>query len=291
MYSGSAPKRPYRGRFAPSPSGPLHFGSLLAALTSYLQARSQQGQWLLRIEDLDPPREQAGAADSILRTLDAFGLHWDETVVYQSQRHRRYDEVLAQLSAQALLYRCQCSRLRLQSLEGYDRHCLKQPPSQAQRCAWRLQHLTPFDQFQDEFLGQICVPRSEQDDFIVKRKDGYYAYQLAVVIDDADSHISQVVRGSDLLLATGRQLYLYQCLSLPAPSFAHLPVATLAGRKLSKQNQAPALDLKHIPQLLQQALAFLGQAIPDQDFPSIMLQQASLNWQPALIPKQLSLSL
>lgn len=291
MDSALPRERPYRGRFAPSPSGPLHFGSLIAALASYLQAKSRHGQWLVRIEDLDPPREQPGASDAILRTLDAFGLHWDEPVLYQSLRHDRYRAALAQLSAQGLLYRCQCNRLRLQQLsQGYDRHCLLQPPT-TEPCAWRVLHRDPIDRYLDGLLGEVLIPAHEQDDFIVQRKDGQYAYQLAVVVDDAESRITEVVRGSDLLLATGRQLYLYRQLQQRAPDFVHVPVVELGGRKLSKQNQAPALDSAQAPRLLQQALRFLNQPEVDRDRPEIMLRQASQQWQVASIPRCQSLSL
>ncbi|MBP8172674.1 MAG: tRNA glutamyl-Q(34) synthetase GluQRS [Aeromonadaceae bacterium] len=281
----------YTGRFAPSPSGPLHFGSLIAALGSYLQARHQGGRWLVRMEDLDPPREVPGAADEILRTLERFGLQWDGPVLYQSQRHERYQAILDALHQQGLTYHCQCSRARIQQLGGfYDGHCrhLRLP---ATGSAVRLHLDTPVFGFADQLLGQIQVGGAlATEDFILKRRDGLFAYNLAVVIDDADSGVTQVVRGADLLEPTVRQIALYRLLQRPEPTWLHLPLALQAGGlKLSKQNHAPALPVGQEQALLWQALDFLGQA------PDPALRQATLpellswaidHWQRLNIPTQ-----
>ncbi|MBU3823830.1 MAG: tRNA glutamyl-Q(34) synthetase GluQRS [Candidatus Oceanisphaera merdipullorum] len=285
--NNSAPK-PYIGRFAPSPSGPLHFGSLIAALGSYLQAKRHQGSWLLRIEDLDPPREVSGAADNILFTLDAFGLHWDGPLVYQSQRLGAYQAVLDEWTSQGLTYYCHCSRKMIAEGGGfYSGHCraLRLGPSQA---ATRLVMTNPVYEFADQLQGCVKIPRAlAEEDFIVRRRDGFYAYNLAVVLDDADAGITEVVRGADLLEPTGRQISLYQKLKAPIPSWLHLPLATLAGNKLSKQNHATALDLNQASRQLCQALAFLGQAPPTtlwQEDVKVVLNWAIAHWQLPQVP-------
>ena len=281
----------YRGRFAPSPSGPLHFGSLIAAVGSYLQARSQQGRWLVRIEDLDPPREVSGAADSILRTLETYGLLWDETVVYQSQRHARYQSVLDEFYRRGLTYHCACSRARIQALGGfYDGHCrpLGLP---AEGSSVRLRMSDPVYGFDDQLLGHIQVPAAlAEEDFILKRRDGLFAYNLAVVIDDADSGITEVVRGADLIEPTVRQIALYRLLGAAEPGWLHLPLALQPnGLKLSKQNHAPALSGAAVSPTLCQALTFLGQHPPPEmvgESPQVVLDWACAHWQPEKIPMQ-----
>lgn len=257
----------YTGRFAPSPSGSLHFGSLLAALASFLDARAHDGRWLLRIEDLDPPREQAGADQWIQQTLAAHGLLWDGEPIYQSRRHAAYDEALTQLSTQGLSYRCNCTRQRLHGLgQCYDRHCYHHPPPADQPAALRFRAPDEMVVFDDRVLGEqrqnLCV----EGDGIVRRKDGLYAYMLAVVVDDHLDGINAVVRGADILPATGRQLALWQALgSSPPPTYAHIPLALAEdGRKLSKQNGAPALDNTRPASNLYQALAALQQAPPPE---------------------------
>lgn len=256
----------YTGRFAPSPSGPLHFGSLIAAVGSYLQARAQGGRWLVRIEDLDPPREVPGAADLILRTLDSYGLHWDGEVVYQSRRHPRYQQVLDELGRRGMTYHCDCSRARIQDAGGYySGYCRSRGLGGAGH-AIRLRMDRPVYAFDDRLLGRISVPAAlAEEDFILKRRDGLFAYNLAVVIDDADSGITEVVRGADLIEPTVRQIALYRLLGRNEPSWLHLPLALQAdGRKLSKQNHAPALSQRQISQTLWQALFFLGQQPPPE---------------------------
>lgn len=261
-----SPDRPYVGRFAPSPSGPLHFGSLVAALGSFLQARSRQGHWLVRIEDIDPPREMPGAAGLILQTLEDHGLAWDGEVMYQSRRHERYDEIIARLYDAGDLYWCRCTRREIMASGGfYNGHC-RTLGLAAEGCAARLRQHHPVYRFEDALQGEITVPAAlAEEDFIVRRRDGLYAYNLAVVVDDMDSGITEIVRGADLLEPTVRQIALYQTLGAPVPAWVHLPLAVLAdGNKLSKQNHAPALARDERSQALWQALAFLGQCPPPE---------------------------
>ncbi|MFM4965852.1 tRNA glutamyl-Q(34) synthetase GluQRS [Aeromonas bivalvium] len=256
---------PYVGRFAPSPSGPLHFGSLVAALGSFLQARSRGGRWLVRIEDLDPPREMAGAASLILQALEAYGLEWDGEVVYQSRRHDRYDEIIARLYRDGGLYWCRCTRREIAARGGlYNGHC-RELGLAPQGCAARIRQRHPVYGFQDGLLGAIQVaPALAEEDFIIRRRDGLYAYNLAVVVDDMDAGITEIVRGADLLEPTVRQIALYQALGAEVPAWVHLPLAVLGdGNKLSKQNHAPALCLDEVRPTLIQALHFLGQQPPE----------------------------
>ncbi|MGM3175946.1 tRNA glutamyl-Q(34) synthetase GluQRS [Dickeya lacustris] len=257
--------RPYVGRFAPSPSGDLHFGSLIAALGSFLQARACHGRWLVRIEDIDPPREVPGAASRILRQLEHYGLCWDGDVLYQSQRHARYRDVLEQLQQQGDSYYCTCTRQRIQQLGGhYDGHCRERhlPPENAAR---RLYQRHPVLGFDDRLRGWITAdPALAQEDFIIHRRDGLFAYNLAVVVDDHDQGVTEIVRGADLIEPTVRQLSLYQLLGYAAPCYVHLPLAlNQDGHKLSKQNHAPALPEGDPRRTLMQALAFLRQPLPD----------------------------
>ncbi|NOU51628.1 tRNA glutamyl-Q(34) synthetase GluQRS [Pseudoalteromonas sp. JBTF-M23] len=287
----------YRGRFAPSPSGPLHFGSLIAALASYLSAKSQQGQWLVRIEDIDTPRVVKGADSDILHTLEAFGLHWDETVVYQSQRHALYEESLALLEQQSLVYACQCTRKEIKLRGGfYDNHCrLLNLPFAGN--AWRLQQNFPIETFNDQIQGQVHIPKKiAHEDYIVKRRDGLFAYQLVVVLDDIEQHITHVVRGADLLEPTARQLGLFQQLGHPAPHYAHVPLAVAKpGFKLSKQNHAPAIDKRNPKPATLSALHFLGfnppSELDDANIEEILMwatQSFSLNTIPKVLEKPIN---
>lgn len=269
----------YRGRFAPSPTGPLHFGSLVSALASYLDAHHHNGQWLVRMEDLDPPREQAGAADSILRCLEDHGLYWDEPVVYQSQRYALYEAYLSHLSNRQLLYPCNCTRQDLQAMGGiYNGRCRHRQVDTSQPHALRLKlydipTLYPESQptpeelcFIDLIQGPQCQQlRYEAGDQILKRKDGLYAYQLAVVVDDIEQRITHIIRGADLLDVTARQIFLFKLLGASVPQFGHVTLATQPnGQKLSKQNLAPALDTHDASNNLWQALAFLQQQPPQE---------------------------
>lgn len=257
----------YRGRFAPSPSGLLHFGSLISALASFLDAKAavdfqgNQGQWLVRLEDIDPPREQAGASTAILSTLEAFGLHWDEQVLYQSQQSELYQHLLNSLQQHNFSYYCQCTRSEVKALGGiYQGHCrhLNMPP---QNSATRLINQKGIYHFEDIFQGRVfCDKVLAEEDFIIHRKDGLFAYQLAVVHDDIFQNITHVIRGCDLLEPTTRQLTLFATLNKFAPQYGHVPLAlTTQGYKLSKQNNAPAIDINNPQPTLIAALDFLGQ--------------------------------
>lgn len=254
----------YVGRFAPSPSGPLHFGSLIAALGSYFQAKSSQGQWLVRIEDLDPPREQPGAADSILRTLEAYQLGWDGEVVYQSQRHGLYQAQIDKWLNSGEAYYCRCTRKQIKAMGGfYNGHCRPLQISDSTDCAVRLHIQQPVTEFNDLKHGRIQLPSAlAAEDFIIRRRDGLYAYNLAVVLDDIDQGVTEVVRGADLIEPTGRQMSLYHQLNQPLISYLHLPLALDSnGNKLSKQNHAPAIDALDTKATLLDAMACLGFAI------------------------------
>lgn len=287
----------YTGRFAPSPTGVLHFGSLLAALASFLDARSNRGRWLLRIEDLDPPREQPGASDNIIRTLEQFGFHWDGPIAYQSDRHALYRHHLKQLLQSNQAYRCACSRRQLtqrEALHHYDGHCQRHPPDAGLRCAVRL-HVdeTRQWQFTDGIQGQRLYPPGALGDFILYRRDGFYAYHLAVVCDDIDQRVTHIVRGADLVDETPRHLALYASLNRPVPSYSHIPLLTNAeGQKLSKQTLAPALELgpAAISHELYRALQLLGQHPPgelDGAPASELLAWGVCHWQPSQVPATL----
>lgn len=261
----------YVGRFAPSPSGPLHFGSLIAALSSYLDAKAHQGTWLVRIEDVDPPRVQPGATDAILRTLEQHALHWDGDVMYQRERFDAYQAVLDSLKDKHLAYPCDCNRQRLTRLGGiYDGHCLRHPPAPDAIVAYRMKLASspeaPCDNeryFVDLFQGEQHQSLLAAGDQILKRRDGFYAYQLAVVVDDIAQGVTHIVRGADLLEVTARQQRLFTLLGSTPPAFGHVPLAMQAnGQKLSKQNQAPAVDDTTASTNLWRALQFLGQNPP-----------------------------
>ncbi|MDK1288790.1 tRNA glutamyl-Q(34) synthetase GluQRS [Pseudoalteromonas umbrosa] len=250
----------YRGRFAPSPSGALHFGSLIAALASYIDAKANHGKWLVRMEDIDTPRVVRGAADDILATLEAYGLYWDEEVVYQSQRHSLYQDILTDLMSTSDVYACTCTRKQIKQRGGfYDNHC-RVSQNQFENNALRLKQNFPVYQFEDALQGRVSIPELiALEDYIVKRRDGLYAYQLVVVVDDIEQKISHVVRGADLLEPTARQLSLFNQLNATPPSYLHVPLAVAEpGFKLSKQNHAPAIDNKMPLPALKAALSFLG---------------------------------
>ncbi len=258
-----------KGRFAPSPTGPLHFGSLIAAVGSYLSAKSKSGQWLVRMEDLDPPREMKGAADEILRTLEAYGFEWSGEVMYQSRRRDAYENALEILRHQGALYPCACTRKEIadssiRGIEGsvYPGTCRAGMPSGRAARALRVRTDGAQIEFTDRLQGaQQSLLEREIGDFVAKRADGFYAYQLAVVVDDAEQGITEVVRGADLLASTARQIHLQGLLNVPTPSYLHLPAAVnAAGEKLSKQTFAPALPRAEPVAMLWRALDFLGQS-------------------------------
>lgn len=278
----------YTGRFAPSPSGELHFGSLIAALGSYLQARAKNGIWHVRIEDIDPPREVPGAADTILRQLERYGLHWDGDVLWQSQRHEAYREHLAWLHEQGLCYYCTCTRARIHAVGGiYDGHCrdLRLP---AQYAALRIRQTRPVLEFYDQLRGTLVADEPlAREDFIIHRRDGLFAYNLAVVVDDRFQGVSEIVRGADLIEPTVRQISLYQHFGWQAPDYLHLPLALNAeGNKLSKQNHAPALPEGDPRPEIIRALMFLNQDV-EQEWRALsiddLLKQAVVNWKPEKI--------
>ena len=280
----------YIGRFAPSPSGELHFGSLIAALGSYLQARARQGKWLVRIEDIDPPREVPGAAETILRQLEHYGFHWDDDVLWQSQRHDAYRERLAWLAEQGLSYNCTCTRARIQSVGGvYDGHCrtLHNGPENA---AVRLIQRSPVTQFTDVLSGTLQADeRLAREDFIIHRRDGLFAYNLAVVVDDHFQGVTEIVRGADLVEPTVRQISLYQQFGWTVPDYIHLPLAVNEqGNKLSKQNHAPALPDGDPRPVLIDALRFLNQNVT-QEWQDLsldeLLKRAVAGWTLMAVPK------
>lgn len=255
MMIGNAAHRRYRGRFAPSPSGPLHQGSLVSALASYLDARAHAGMWLVRIEDIDTPRTMPGAAEHILQTLHRLGMHWDETPVWQSARTALYQRALTCLGTAGLLYPCGCTRREIADslLHAHARHTTLAYPGTCRdglrgkpARAWRIR--TPDDDaailFDDRWqLAQRQDLATEVGDFILKRADGLWAYQLAVVVDDAQQGITDIVRGEDLLDSTARQIYLQRCLGYSTPTYLHVPlVVNEQGEKLSKQTGAPPID-------------------------------------------------
>ncbi|PKO46217.1 MAG: tRNA glutamyl-Q(34) synthetase GluQRS [Betaproteobacteria bacterium HGW-Betaproteobacteria-22] len=288
----------YIGRFAPSPTGPLHFGSLVAAVASFCEAKAHRGHWLVRMEDLDKPREIKGAADTILHQLEAFGFEWQGKVIYQSLRHDAYAEVLQQLKNKKLVYPCTCTRKEIADnshqlgVDGviYPQTCLKHPLKPHVTAAWRIKTNQAEISFNDAIQGNIRQMLSQQiGDFILKRADGLFAYQLAVVVDDAAQGITHIVRGADLLDSTPRQIYLQQMLSYNTQQYAHIPVANdVAGQKLSKQTLAEPIDTNDASVTLWKALHFLGQQPPDE-IKNVILAEvwhwALTHWNLAYIPK------
>ncbi|WP_419812838.1 tRNA glutamyl-Q(34) synthetase GluQRS [Bacterioplanoides sp.] len=255
----------YIGRFAPSPTGPLHFGSLLAALASYLDARHHHGQWLVRIEDLDPPREDPHAAHQILTILEAYQLHWDSEVRYQSQRSEAYQQVLEQLIDQSQVFPCACSRKQLNGALHSGVCQLADHFRDHQDFAWRFAVGSGECHFDDQLQGHYSESLDRDiGDFVVKRRDGPWSYQLAVVADDADQKVTHVVRGIDLIDSTLRQQQLQRALGYAVPQYAHIPVALETnGQKLSKQNLATALQPDDSGNTLWNALHWLNQSPPD----------------------------
>jgi glutamyl-Q tRNA(Asp) synthetase len=284
----------YRGRFAPSPTGPLHLGSLIAALASYLDARHHGGAWLVRMEDLDPPREVAGAADEILQGLQKHGMHWDGDVQFQSERGTAYAAALRELALAGHLFHCDCTRARVGPGGSCQGGCRQRQDALREPTAIRV--TIPADchiEFEDQVQGVIgAALGADGADFVVKRKDGLDAYQLAVVVDDAWQGITHIIRGSDLLDSTARQIFLQQVLGYPTPHYSHIPVITdQAGIKFSKQSHAPAMDDREAPANLRAALQFLQQAAPPAhlDTPGKILASACRNWAPQNIPATLSI--
>lgn len=284
----------YIGRFAPTPSGFLHFGSLVAALASWLDARAVGGRWLLRMEDIDPPREAPGARDAILQTLERYALEWDGEVVYQSQRHDPYAEVVDRLFRQGLAYACTCSRKQLEAFNGiYPGFCRNAGHGRA-NAAIRLRVPELSYHFTDRVQGRFEQHLGrEVGDFVIQRRDGLYAYQLAVVLDDAWQGVTDIVRGADLLDNTPRQLYLQELLGFSQPRYLHIPLITQPdGHKLGKSYRSPPLAPEQATPLLLRALRALGQATDpalDTASPAEVLAVARQQWRVQAIARQMTL--
>lgn len=284
------PPSSYIGRFAPTPSGYLHFGSLLAAVASYLDARHHQGRWLVRIEDLDTPRNLPGASEHILRTLEAYGLHWDGEVIRQSDRLARYQQTIDDWLAMGLAYYCDCPRREIIAHDGvYPGSCRTRQLPAAPSHAVRVQvEKTPL-QFEDRLQGPISQNLNGAcGDFIIRRRDGIIAYQLAVVIDDIDQGVTDVVRGADLLDSTPRQLWLYQLLQHPPPRYLHVPlIMRHDGEKLSKRLGSAPLEADQAIATLYRALGILVPNLPASLCTAPVGQQlewAIAHWNPLCLP-------
>lgn len=280
--------KPYRGRFAPSPTGPLHLGSLLAAMGSWLMARQAWGQWLVRIEDIDPLREIDGAAKGQIETLKRFGMESDLPVLWQSTRGERYGEILQKLMDSGHAFHCFCSRKDLLESQGVHRMCITK--NAESKPAVRLRTPDVTIQFHDLVQGQFSQNLGrEVGDFVIKRADGFWAYQLAVVVDDGEQEISHIVRGMDLLESTPRQIYLQRLLGLPTPEYAHLPIVTDAsGQKLSKSLAAFPLDHKDPIPAMRMMWKLLGQDTknwPAAGKPEGLLLQAITRFNATKIPR------
>jgi glutamyl-Q tRNA(Asp) synthetase len=281
----------YVGRFAPSPTGPLHFGSLITAVASYCDAKANQGKWLVRIEDTDIPRIFPNSETHILSCIDAFQFEPDAEIIFQKDRFEIYEQVLEQLKQSDAIYACQCTRKILGSNHIYAGTCRDlnlEFTDQAVRLKVTDQQIC----FQDLLQGQLCSNlKYDLGDFVLKRRDGIISYQLAVVVDDYLQGITHVVRGADLLDNTVRQIWLGSLLNYPSLNYMHLPLAMNdQGQKLSKQNLAQALDINQAPELLLQAILALGQSAIELDQPRIMLQQAVQQWDINRIPKGIHLN-
>lgn len=281
----------YVGRFAPSPTGPLHLGSLLAAVASYLDARAQGGRWLVRMEDLDPPREPEGSAELILQQLQDLGLNWDEDVLFQSSRLEAYAKTLGQLESDSLCYPCDCTRPQIREMGNvYDGSCRQRETPPEKPYAIRLRTEAIEIGFADAIQGHFSQ-RLDQEvgDFILRRKDELFAYQLAVVADDHLQGITHIVRGWDLLDSTPRQIYLQRCLGFKQPLYAHIPIIVDAqGQKLSKQAFAPSIETDQAADLIYQTLLLLGQEPTPElkgEACSTQLEWATENWELQSVPK------
>jgi glutamyl-Q tRNA(Asp) synthetase len=284
----------YRGRFAPTPSGPLHFGSLVAAVASYLDARHHNGKWFMRIDDIDQPRQQPGAVESILSTLEKLGFAWDGEVLYQSHRTERYQALLDELTSRQLAYPCSCSRKEIAAsakmgVDGlvYPGSCRSGMRKGASQYSYRVitdSRLIGFnDRIQGDYSQQLDL---DIGDFVLKRADGLFAYQLAIVADDDDQKINSVVRGRDLLVSTPRQIYLQQLLGMETPEYAHVPlVLDHSGNKLSKSDAAHPVDTKRPLETLGLALDFLGQPAVESDTIDSFWKQAISHWSIEQVPR------
>lgn len=291
------PHTPIIGRFAPTPSGPLHFGSLVTALASYCQAKSQQGHWLIRIEDVDTPRVVDGSLGQILNDLETFGFEWDGEIIFQSDGFDRYEEILQQLLTGGQAYACECSRRILRQAKAkagslgliYPGTCRSKQLGQINHSIRINTEHAGISAYRDLLYGQVEFNISAKiGDFVIRRADNIYAYHLAVVLDDEIQGINQVVRGADLLEATCLHLYLQQLLGYRAPEYLHIPlVRNKKGDKLSKQTGATALDTSQAADLLVRALRILGQPVVqglDQGTASEVVAHAVKSWDYKRIP-------
>ena len=279
---------PYTGRFAPSPSGQLHFGSLVTALASYLDARHHHGTWRVRMEDIDEPRCIAGVDKTILNTLDVHGLHWDDAVLYQTQQHERYQDTVNSLIADKKAYYCTCTRKQIKAQGGRYMGTCRGNHAYRNDAAIRLMLSTALPSFDDGIQGQIIPTHAFAEDIIIKRRDGLFAYNLVVALDDDFQGVTHIVRGSDLLDVTPLQLCVYDALDLTTPQYCHVPVASVSpGRKLSKQNHATPICNKNALNNLSRALAFLGFShinCADYDTVDALLSAAIEHWDRKVVP-------
>ena len=285
----------YTGRFAPTPSGHLHFGSLVAALASYLDARSVGGRWLLRMEDLDPPREMPGAQAAILDALERYGFEWDGELVRQSDRHDAYAHVLDRLFSLGLAYACTCSRKQLEGYNGIYPGFCRNAGHSIENAAIRLRVPELQYAFKDRVQGEFRQHLGrEVGDFVIRRRDGLYAYQLAVVLDDAWQGVTDIVRGADLLDSTPRQLYMQELLGLSQPRYLHVPLIVQPdGHKLGKSYRSPPLTADQATPLLLRALRTLGQKTDaglEHASPREILNWGIQHWNADLIPRTLTLA-
>ena len=276
--------RPYVGRFAPSPTGRLHLGSMVAAVASWLDAKAHQGRWLVRMEDLDPPRDVEGAADDILKTLEGFGLVWDGPLVRQSDRHALYAEMLARLKSSDLAFGCACTRKSLAEVNGLLRYpgiCREGLPEGKVARSWRFKlPQGPALSWQDRGQGWQSFERADVGDFTLLRADGHWAYHLAVVVDDGEQGVTDVVRGEDLVSATACHLALQQAMGLTQPRYMHVDlVVNEHGQKLSKQTLAKPVELSDAPAVLQKVMIHLGLGTVEQAPVEFMLQEGVSRWQ------------
>jgi glutamyl-Q tRNA(Asp) synthetase len=282
----------YRGRFAPSPTGPVHYGTLIAAVGSYLQAKKNHGEWFIRIDDIDTCRVVDGADDDILRTLEHFGFEWNGNIIYQTQQIESYQQALEQLKSQSLVFPCLCSRKQLAKTDSsiYPGTCRHHSLPEKKEHALRVLSQDINIEFNDIVMGQqLQNIKQHCGDFIVRRRDGLFAYQLAIVVDDAAQNITEVVRGADLLGSTHRQIYLQQLLNYSTPGYCHLPLAVdNLGNKISKSGNAAKVDIKNKENLIINALNFLGQRPPDDLIKSQLNDiwlWAIKHWNVADVPK------
>ena len=285
---------PYIGRFAPTPSGYLHFGSLVAALASYLDARALGGRWLMRMEDLDPPREVPGAQAAILKALESYGFEWDGDCVLQSNRHDAYQSIIDRWFSHGLAYACTCSRKQLEGFGGVYPGTCRDAGHSLENAAIRIRVPELEYRFTDRVQGEYAQHLGRDvSDFVIRRRDGLYAYQLAVVLDDGWQGITDIVRGADLLDSTPRQLYLQELLGLPQPRYLHIPLITQPdGHKLGKSYRSPPLPADQATPLLLRALRALGQQPAGEltfATPSEILEWGAAHWNADLIPHKITI--